>query len=64
MMPPGKYPYVNPDDKKIFENLFETLFGNNQQLLDDITRVALHDAVLNTAIFWSHVWQKVSRDDQ
>lgn len=40
---------------------FETLFpGNNNQALTEVSSTILHDAVLNSAIIWKHIWNKVS----
>jgi hypothetical protein len=41
---------------------FEEAFANRQSLLQELNRVILHDAVLNTAIVWKHIWQKVSKE--
>lgn len=55
--PCHSYPYGETDTVVPFK----TVFGNGkEQLLADVNRVALHDAVLNTAIFWKHIWRDVS----
>jgi hypothetical protein len=49
--PPGKY------QKKA---KFEDVFGNGgEELLKDVDRTTMYDAVLNTAIVWKHIWNKV-----
>jgi hypothetical protein len=58
--PPKKYPY----DKTQLRAPFKTVFGgskSNKQLLKDVNRVVMHDAVLNTALIWKHIWNKVSK---
>lgn len=40
---------------------FETVLGSgNKELLDKVNEIAMYDAVLNTAIIWKHLWNKVS----
>ncbi len=54
-------PYRNytygSDGKAPFSVLFD---AGSEKLLGDVDRTVLHDAVLNTAIVWKHVWGKVS----
>lgn len=57
MVPPGQFPYEDDDARTSYEEIFT----DNLQLLEDVDRVCLHDAVLNTAIFWKHIWQGASR---
>jgi hypothetical protein len=58
MVPYKEYPYNN----LVTEAPFDELFSANQSLLNDLSAVIMHDAVLNTAIIWKHVWNKVSKD--
>ena len=58
MVPYKEYPY----DNSVKEAPFEKLFSTNQGLLDELSMIIMHDAVLNTAIIWKHVWNKVSKD--
>ncbi len=51
-----QYPYGG-DGKAPFANLFGS---GKENLLDAMSRTVLHDAVLNTAIVWKHIWGKVS----
>ena len=57
MVPPAQFPYHDEDARTSYEEIF----GDNQQLLEDVDRVCLHDAVLNTATFWKHIWQGASK---
>ena len=42
---------------------FETIFGNgNRQRLKEVSQAVMHDAILNTAIVWKHIWNKVSKE--
>jgi hypothetical protein len=42
---------------------FEDVFGEGKEgILAATDRAVLHDAVLNTAIFWKHIWNKVSKE--
>ncbi|MEA5114340.1 MAG: hypothetical protein VB050_09945 [Geobacteraceae bacterium] len=56
--PYKQYPYGS-DSKAPFDDLFG---AGKEKLLDDMSRTVLHDAVLNTAIVWKHIWGKVSRN--
>jgi hypothetical protein len=56
--PPDKWPY-KPAAQTMAP--FETLFEQDQKgknLLEEINRVIMHDAVLNVAIIWKHIWKK------
>jgi len=53
--PPDSYPYGSQARTK-YDDLFDGPVG--QELLDDLDRAVLHDAVLNTAIAWKHIWMK------
>lgn len=58
--PPEKWPY-KPAPQKMAP--FETLFKQDQEgrdLLAEINRVIMHDAVLNVAIIWKHIWERFS----
>ncbi len=39
---------------------FNELFGQNQSLLNKLDMTTIYDAVLNTAIVWKYIWNKVS----
>lgn len=41
---------------------FEKAFEGRESLLQELNQVILHDAVLNTAIVWKHIWEKVSKE--
>jgi len=56
--PPDQWPY-KPAPQKMAP--YDMLFNQNQQgkdLLAEIDRVIMHDAVLNVAIIWKHIWTK------
>ena len=52
---PSDYPY-NSRKKATFDALFGSTEG--QQLLSDMNQVIIHDAVLNIAVVWKHIWSK------
>ncbi len=53
------YRYDDPQAKAPFD----TVLGNGkEQILSKVDRAVMHDAVLNTAILWKHIWTKVSKD--
>lgn len=56
---PGQYPY---DDEQARARFDQVLGGANEQRRDALDAVIMHDAVLNTAIVWKHIWNKVSAD--
>ncbi len=50
-----------PFDNRVKKVKFDTVFAANRPSLEtDMDRLILHDAVLNTAIVWKHIWGKVS----
>ncbi len=53
------YPYDDPRARAPFKTV---LGGTNGQLLEDVNETVMHDAVLNTAIVWKHIWNKVSKE--
>jgi hypothetical protein len=57
--PPRDYPYNRARARAPFERV---LGGANTQLLADLNQTIMHDAVLNTAIIWKHIWNKISRE--
>jgi hypothetical protein len=57
--PYGKYQYGDPKARAPFKTV---LGGTNKQLLEDVDRTVMHDAVLNTAIVWKHIWNKVAAE--
>jgi len=54
MANPEDYPH-NGRKKASFERLFGD--DNGKSLLEKIDKVVMHDAVLNIAIVWKHVWE-------
>lgn len=60
LAPPAKWPYKPAPQKPA---PFDLLFKKNEQgerLLAEVSRVIMHDAVLNVAIVWKHIWEKFS----
>jgi hypothetical protein len=57
VVPPKKYPY----GRKSARVTWEGVFGDRPELLEELDRAILHDAVLNTAMVWKHVWEKASK---
>lgn len=55
--PPKKYAYAG---KKLAP--FKTVFGNAEsQKFKDMSKMVMHDAVLNNAIIWRRIWNKASK---
>ena len=55
--PPAKYPYAGKKNAP-----FATVFTNAQsQKFKDMSKMVMHDAVLNNAIIWRHIWTKASK---
>lgn len=55
--PPKKYGYKS---KKLAP--FSTVFGNAEsQKFKDMSKMVMHDAVLNNAVIWRHIWRKASK---
>lgn len=58
--PPQQYPYDNQQTRATFE----TVLGDaHRQFREDVNRTVIYDAVLNTAIVWKHIWNKVSVEE-
>ena len=57
MAPFRQYPYGSE-----VKAPFDTLFGQNSSLLKQLDTATMYDAVLNTAIIWKYIWNKVSVD--
>jgi hypothetical protein len=57
--PYKQYEYGDPEARAPFDTVFG---GTNKKLLEDTTSSVIYDAVLNTAIVWKHIWNKVSKD--
>lgn len=55
---PATYKY-NKDGEYIG---FDEAFSQRNALLKDLNRIIMHDATLNTAIVWKHIWKAVSKD--
>ncbi len=61
MAPEAKWPY-KPQEQKLAP--FEVLFEGDAQgeaLLAEVDRVVLHDAVLDVAMVWKHIWDKFGK---
>lgn len=43
------------------ESSYDGLLGSNRELLSRLDAAIMHDAVLNTAIMWKHIWDGVAR---
>jgi len=57
--PCDQYPYGDKNARA----LFDTVLGDaNPELMAAIDHMVMHDAVLNTALFWKHIWNKVSKE--
>lgn len=55
--PPQLYAYEDNQARAPFD----TVLGDmKRQLREDVNRIVMYDAVLNTAILWKHIWNKVS----
>jgi hypothetical protein len=57
--PYRQYPYDDPDARAPFETVLDT---GDKKRLKEVNQIVMHDAVLNTAIIWKHIWNKVSKD--
>jgi hypothetical protein len=57
--PYKQYKYDDPDARAPFDTIFG---GANKQVLEGSSRAVMYDAVLNTAIVWKYIWNKVSKD--
>ncbi|MHC4435454.1 MAG: hypothetical protein ACYTBS_26795 [Planctomycetota bacterium] len=54
---PKKYPYAGKKNAP-----FATVFGNaDSQKFKAMSKMVMHDAVLNNAIIWRHIWKKASK---
>lgn len=56
LVPPSIIPYGSPTHTS-FEAIFEDA-DSGPDLLTDLNRMVMHDAVLNIAIFWKSLWSK------
>jgi hypothetical protein len=54
---PADYPYEAAGARVAWDELFQ----EGSERLKELDRAILHDAVLNTAMVWKHVWTKVSK---
>jgi hypothetical protein len=52
------YPYGENQKK----SSYATLLGGNETLRNDVDAAVMHDAVLNTATIWKHIWDRVSKE--
>lgn len=57
LAPESKYPFGGDAQAP-----FALTFPARSPLLADMSRAVLHDAVLNTAIIWKRIWEKVSKE--
>ncbi|MCB2191430.1 MAG: hypothetical protein KQI62_07690 [Deltaproteobacteria bacterium] len=58
--PPAKWPYKPATQKPA---PFDLLFKQNdkgEELLAEVDRVIMHDAVMNVAMVWKYIWEKFS----
>lgn len=56
--PPDQWPYKPaPQTNAPYDSLF-TQNNQGKDLLKEIDRVIMHDAVLNVAIIWKHIWNR------
>lgn len=56
LVPPGSISYESKK-KTSFEKVFESA-DSDPELLTDLNRMVMHDAVLNIAILWKSLWSK------
>lgn len=54
-----QYRYDDTRARAPFKTVLDT---GDRKLLNEVNRVVMHDAVLNTAIVWKHIWNKVSKE--
>jgi hypothetical protein len=59
LAPYGEFPYGDDEARFRFSSLEK---GEAGLSLEELDRIVLHDAVLNTAALWNHVWEKVSKE--
>jgi hypothetical protein len=57
--PYRQYLYDDPDARAPFKTVLDT---GDRKLLKDLDKAVMYDAVLNTAIVWKHIWNKVSKE--
>lgn len=57
--PYQQYRYDDPDARAPFKTVLDT---GDRKLLKDSNKAVMYDAVLNTAIVWKHIWNKVSKE--
>jgi len=56
--PYRQYRYDDSDARAPFKTVLDT---GDRKLLKDLNKAVMYDAVLNTAIVWKHIWNKVSK---
>jgi hypothetical protein len=57
--PYRKYPYSDVNARAPYKAV---LGPGKGQLPEDVDRTVMYDAVLNTAIVWKHIWNRVSKE--
>jgi hypothetical protein len=57
--PCRQYPYNDHDARAPFKTVLDT---GDRKLLKEVDKAVMYDAVLNTAIVWKHIWNKVSKE--
>jgi hypothetical protein len=57
--PYRQYRYDDPSARAPFKTVLDT---GDRKLLKDLNKAVMYDAVLNTAIVWKHIWNKVSKE--
>ncbi|MBN2180802.1 MAG: hypothetical protein JW715_02720 [Sedimentisphaerales bacterium] len=58
LAPPSKYKYGDNSARAPFNKVFGDA---NSQEFNDLSRMVMHDAVLNNAIIWRQIWDKASK---
>lgn len=56
--PPDQYEYGKEEKRAPFD----TVLKAKLELLGEVDKVAMHDAVLNVAIMWKHLWNRLCRN--
>jgi hypothetical protein len=58
----GTGPVFHEKTRVPFDTAFDQNDPQKKKLLNDITQVALYDAVLNTVIIWLDIWKRVGKE--
>ncbi len=57
--PPDQYPYHSTARAP-----FDEVLKSKPELMEEVDKIALHDAVLNVAITWKHMWKRLGAEQQ